>query len=77
MGNMGPAHLSAIQTLAKLAGCWRASASCRASFTSMIPNKADRCGLTEGVGMTNEQRGMGPPRASNEAIRGNLTAVHT
>lgn len=74
---MGPTHLSAIQTPAKLAGCWRSSTSRRASFTSMIPNKADRCGLTEGVGMTNEQRDVGPPPASNEAMRGNLTAVHT
>lgn len=75
--NMGPAHPSAIQTPAKLAGCWRASTSRRASFTSMIPNKADRCGLTERVGMTNEQRGVGPPPASNEAMRGDLTAAHT
>lgn len=45
----------------RLAGCWRASAPCHASFTRMIPNKADRCGLTTGSGMTDERRGTSPP----------------
>lgn len=53
----------------RLAGCWRASAPRRASFTRMIPNKADRCGLTRGSGMTDERRGAGPPLPPTRQLR--------